>query len=90
VNSGKKQEFLKKISILFAIYFLSPGNILGTNHVHYCHKYFVGYMPEMKEITIDPQNHHMVREIGNIGGYYLNDRDSQGFAQIIFEKRMLT
>jgi 8-oxo-dGTP pyrophosphatase MutT (NUDIX family) len=45
----------------------------GTNHVHYCHKYFVGYMPETKDIAIDTNNHHMVREIGNIGWFSLND-----------------
>lgn len=45
----------------------------GTNHVHYCHKYFIGYMPEMKDIQVDEKNHHMVREIGNIGWFSLND-----------------
>ncbi len=45
----------------------------GTNHVHYCHKYFIGYMPSIREIEIDSNNHHMVREIGNIGWFNLND-----------------
>jgi 8-oxo-dGTP pyrophosphatase MutT (NUDIX family) len=45
----------------------------GTNHIHYCHKYFVGYMPSVKDIEIDAKNHHMLREIGNIGWFSLND-----------------
>jgi 8-oxo-dGTP pyrophosphatase MutT (NUDIX family) len=45
----------------------------GTNHVHYCHKYFVGYMPVVKPIQIDSTNRHMVREIGNIGWFPLNE-----------------
>lgn len=45
----------------------------GTNHVHYCHKYFIGYMPYVRDIEIDKSNRHMLREIGNIGWFSLND-----------------
>jgi hypothetical protein len=30
-------------------------------------------MPSIREIEIDSNNHHMVREIGNIGWFNLND-----------------
>ncbi len=30
-------------------------------------------MPTVKDIEIDARNHHMVREIGNIGWFSLND-----------------
>lgn len=45
----------------------------GTNHVHYCHKYFIGYMPTITDIEVDTTNRHMLREIGNIGWFSLND-----------------
>jgi 8-oxo-dGTP pyrophosphatase MutT (NUDIX family) len=45
----------------------------GSNHIHYCHKYFIAYMPAIKEIGIDTSNTHMVREIGNIRWFSLDD-----------------
>ncbi len=45
----------------------------GSNHIHYCHKYFLAYMPTIKDIGIDTNNAHMVREIGNIRWFSLDD-----------------
>lgn len=45
----------------------------GTNHVHYCHKYFIGFVAEGTEVKYNPQDPHMKREIGNLGWFSLND-----------------
>jgi 8-oxo-dGTP pyrophosphatase MutT (NUDIX family) len=44
----------------------------GSNHIHYCHKYFLVYVPDGKQVKYDPENPHMRREIGNIGWFTLN------------------
>jgi 8-oxo-dGTP pyrophosphatase MutT (NUDIX family) len=38
----------------------------GSNHIQYCHKYFIMYVDNKKEPVFDPTNTHMVQEIGNI------------------------
>jgi 8-oxo-dGTP pyrophosphatase MutT (NUDIX family) len=45
----------------------------GSNRVHYCHKYFVIYVPDGKQVKYNPDNFHMKREIGDIGWFSLND-----------------
>ena len=45
----------------------------GTNRLHYCHKYYLSYMAAEKEISIDPANKLMMREIGNIGWFSLEE-----------------
>lgn len=45
----------------------------GSNHIHYCHKYFLAYMPTIKDITVDATNTHMMREIGDISWFSLDD-----------------
>lgn len=45
----------------------------GTNRLHYCHKYYLSYMEKEKDISIDPANKMMVREIGNIGWFSLEE-----------------
>lgn len=45
----------------------------GTNRLHYCHKYYLSYMAAEKEISIDPANKMMMREIGNIGWFSLEE-----------------
>lgn len=54
---------------------LEPLNetFFGSNHVHYCHKYFLLYVPDGKQVKYDTQNPHMRREIGGIGWFTLND-----------------
>jgi 8-oxo-dGTP pyrophosphatase MutT (NUDIX family) len=57
------------------IHNLEPLNetFFGSNHVHYCHKYFLVYVPDGKQVKFDTSNPHMRREIGNIGWFTLND-----------------
>jgi 8-oxo-dGTP pyrophosphatase MutT (NUDIX family) len=38
----------------------------GSNHVQYCHKYYIMYMPTIKELSYDTSNQHMTREIADI------------------------
>lgn len=38
----------------------------GSNHVHYCHKYYLAVCPSHTEVQFHPQNIHMFREIGDI------------------------
>jgi 8-oxo-dGTP pyrophosphatase MutT (NUDIX family) len=38
----------------------------GSNNIQYCHKYYIMYMPEYKEIVYDPTNELMQREIGDL------------------------
>jgi 8-oxo-dGTP pyrophosphatase MutT (NUDIX family) len=38
----------------------------GSNHIQYCHKYYVMYMPCEKTIALDKSNKIMNREIGDI------------------------
>ena len=45
----------------------------GSNHVHYCHKYFLLYVPAIKEVKMDATNLHMKQEIGDIGWFSLQD-----------------
>lgn len=45
----------------------------GTNRLHYCHKYYLSYMATEKDISIDPANKMMMREIGNIGWFSLEE-----------------
>ena len=45
----------------------------GSNNVHYCHKYFLVYVPDGSQVKYSKENPHMRREIGNIGWFPLND-----------------
>jgi 8-oxo-dGTP pyrophosphatase MutT (NUDIX family) len=46
-------------------------SFFGSNHIHYCHKYYIAYMPKTKDIDVDTSNEIMTREIGNIGWFSL-------------------
>ena len=39
---------------------------IGSNHVHYCHKYYLAVCPPSVEVRMDHDNIHMTREIGDI------------------------
>jgi 8-oxo-dGTP pyrophosphatase MutT (NUDIX family) len=45
----------------------------GSNRVHYCHKYFMGYCRADLQVSMEKCNHHMLREIGNIGWFSLEE-----------------
>jgi 8-oxo-dGTP pyrophosphatase MutT (NUDIX family) len=57
------------------IHNLEPLNetFFGSNHVHYCHKYFLVYVPDGSQVKYNADNPHMRREIGNIGWFPLNE-----------------
>lgn len=54
---------------------LEPLNetFFGSNNVHYCHKYFLVYVPDGTQVQYNENNIHMRREIGGIGWFSLND-----------------
>ncbi len=54
---------------------LEPLNetFFGSNHVHYCHKYYLVYVPDGSQVKYQSDNIHMRREIGGIGWFPLND-----------------
>jgi 8-oxo-dGTP pyrophosphatase MutT (NUDIX family) len=43
----------------------------GSNHVHYCHKYFMVYVPDGSHVRYRADDPHMRREIGAIGWFSL-------------------
>ena len=45
----------------------------GSNRVHYCHKYFVIFVPDGNKVKYDITNPHMRREIGGLGWFSMND-----------------
>lgn len=45
----------------------------GSNHIHYCHKYYIVFVPDGSQVRYNENNAHMKREIGNIGWFSLND-----------------
>lgn len=47
-------------------------SFFGSNNIHYCHKYFVAYVPSQGDIIMDRSNEHMSREVGNIGWFSLD------------------
>ncbi len=43
----------------------------GSNSVQYCHKYFLAACKPQQAVGMDADNHHMAREIGDIGWFPL-------------------
>jgi 8-oxo-dGTP pyrophosphatase MutT (NUDIX family) len=41
-------------------------SFFGSNHVHYCHKYFLVWVSPEMEIKFDKENDHMRKEIGDL------------------------
>lgn len=70
-----KEETGIQESDVIVIHNMEPihETFFGTNHVHYCHKYFVVYVPDGEQVCYDDKNPHMAREIGNIQWFSLND-----------------
>jgi len=48
-------------------------SFFGSNHVHYCHKYFIVWVPPSVKVEFDAENDHMRREIGDLRWFALND-----------------
>jgi 8-oxo-dGTP pyrophosphatase MutT (NUDIX family) len=45
----------------------------GSNHIHYCHKYYIMFYNSTKEISYDSKNPFMVQEIGDLGWFTLEE-----------------
>ena len=45
----------------------------GTNNIHYSHKYRIVFVPNTLEVSFDPENEHMKREIGGLGWFPLEE-----------------
>jgi len=41
-------------------------SFFGSNHVHYCHKYYLVWVPRELDIKFDRGNEHMKKEIGDL------------------------
>ncbi len=41
-------------------------SFFGSNHVHYCHKYFLVWVPRELPVEFNKENDHMLREIGDL------------------------
>ena len=48
-------------------------SFFGSNHVHYCHKYFIVWVPSTIDIKFNSENDHMRREIGDIQWFSIDD-----------------
>lgn len=45
----------------------------GNNNIHYCHVYYLAWIPSRVKVNIKKENELMNREIGDIGWFSLND-----------------
>jgi 8-oxo-dGTP pyrophosphatase MutT (NUDIX family) len=45
----------------------------GSNHVHYCHKYYTVFVKSSLKVEYDDTNLHMKREIGNLQWFSLEE-----------------
>jgi len=45
----------------------------GSNHVHYCHKYYFAICSSQIEVEFNKNNLHMIREVGDIRWFTLED-----------------
>lgn len=45
----------------------------GSNHIHYCHKYYIMFYNSKEEIKYDSTNPFMVQEIGDLGWFSLEE-----------------
>jgi len=50
---------------------------LGSNNVHYCHKYYIAVCDKSLEVAMDSNNPHMVCEIGSIKWCCINEAISK-------------
>jgi 8-oxo-dGTP pyrophosphatase MutT (NUDIX family) len=45
----------------------------GSNHVHYCHKYYIVYVSPSVEVKYNQENPHMRREIGDLQWFSIQE-----------------
>ena len=76
---------------VIVIHNLDPLNetFFGSNRVHYCHKYFVIYVPDGINVVYDPTNPHMKREIGGLRWFSFQDALQQIRSENVEKKEVL-
>ena len=48
-------------------------SFFGSNHVHYCHKYYIVWVPAELNVEFNSENDHMRREIGDLKWFGLSE-----------------
>lgn len=61
----------------------------GSNRVHYCHKYMLALIKSDVEVSFDPENEHMKKEIGDIGWFTLEEALSKIRPENVEKKEVL-
>ena len=86
-----KEETGLSLDDICIIHNLEPLNetFIGSNRVHYCHKYFVVYVPDGNQVKFDPKNPHMKREIGSLGWFSLQNAYNQIRSENVEKKEMI-
>ena len=86
-----KEETGLQSEDVVVIHNLDPLNetFFGSNRVHYCHKYFVIYVPDGTNVTYDPNNPHMKREIGGLRWFSFHDALQQIRSENIEKREIL-
>lgn len=61
----------------------------GSNHVHYCHKYYIVWVPSSLKVEFDNENEHMRREIGDLKWFKLDEAMKHIRAENIEKREVL-
>jgi len=61
----------------------------GSNHIHYCHKYFIFLYNSDNEICFDKTNSHMLQEIGDLGWFTLEESLNKIRSENVEKKEVL-
>jgi 8-oxo-dGTP pyrophosphatase MutT (NUDIX family) len=74
IRELKEETSILEKDIIF-IQNLEPisETFFGSNHIHYCHKYYIFLYNSDKDVQFDNKNIHMLQEIGDIGWYSLEE-----------------
>ena len=68
-ETGIKEEdvlFVRNLETISETFF-------GSNHIHYCHKYYIMFYNSDKEVKYDSTNSFMAQEIGDINWFTLEE-----------------
>ena len=64
-------------------------SFFGSNHVHYCHKYYIVWVPQEVKVEFDSRNDHMRREIGDLQWFKLDEALAHLRAENIEKREVL-
>ena len=70
---------------------MEPVNetFFGDNNVHYCHKYYLAYVPHGVNFANISTNVHMIREVGDIGWFTIDDALSRIRSENVEKREIL-